>query len=84
MKTSLIGKMRSLMTADFQKYLEQNRFERLFPNSGLLGEGGFGKVYKVLHGLDNRYYAIKEIPIHLGLLQNFTEHSVYREILAIS
>ena len=28
-----------------------------------LGEGGFGKVNQVLSELDNKYYAIKEIPI---------------------
>ena len=28
-----------------------------------LGKGGFGKVNQVLSELDNKYYAIKEIPI---------------------
>jgi serine/threonine protein kinase len=37
----------------------------------MLGEGGFGKVYKVQHVLDQRMYAIKKIPIHLGLNQDF-------------
>lgn len=31
----------------FSKYLEQNRYSRLFNEKELLGEGGFGKVYKV-------------------------------------
>jgi len=50
----------------------------------LLGEGGFGRVFKVQHNLDSRLYAIKKIPIHLGLNQDFKQHYVYREILAIS
>ena len=84
METLLIGKMRSPMTTGFQKYLKQNRFQLLFSNSELLGEWGFEKVCKVLHGLDNVYYAINEIFIHLEILQNFTEHSVYRKILTTS
>jgi serine/threonine protein kinase len=68
----------------FQTYLEQNRYARLFKEIDILGEGGFGKVYKVQHNLDQRTYAIKKIQIHLGLNQDFKQHSVYREIGAIS
>ena len=55
----------------YHKYLEQNRYNRLFKEIQMLGEGGFGKVYKVQHVLDQRMYAIKKIPIHLGLNQDF-------------
>ena len=68
----------------YAKYLEQNRYSRLFNEIELLGEGGFGKVYKVEHVLDQRLYAIKQIPIHLGITEDFKKHSVYREIVAIS
>lgn len=50
----------------------------------MLGEGGFGKVFKVEHMLDSRMYAIKQIQIHLGLTDDIKSHSVYREITAIS
>jgi len=33
----------------------------------MIGEGGFGKVYKAQHVLDQRIYAIKKIQIHLGI-----------------
>lgn len=41
-------------TDDYQyaKYLEQNRYSRLFNELELVGEGGFGKVYKAQHVLD--------------------------------
>lgn len=68
----------------YSKYLEQNRYNRLFDEQGLLGQGGFGKVFKVQHVLDQRQYAIKQIEIHLGINQDFNKHSVYREIVAIS
>ena len=68
----------------YAKYLEQNRYSRLFNEIELLGEGGFGKVYKVEHVLDQRLYAITQIPIHLGITEDFKKHSVYREIVAIS
>jgi serine/threonine protein kinase len=68
----------------FSKYLEQDRYNRLFNEKELLGEGGFGKVYKVEHVLDQRMYAIKQIQIHLGINEDFKKHSVYREIVAIS
>jgi len=68
----------------YSKYLEQNRYSRLFVENELLGEGGFGKVYKVEHCLDGRQYAIKQIKIHLGVNEDFKKHLVYREIVGIS
>lgn len=68
----------------FQSYLEQNRFQRLFKEIDILGEGGFGKVYKVQHNLDQRTYAIKKIQIYIDVNQDFKLHPVYREIGAIS
>jgi hypothetical protein len=38
----------------FNKYLEQNRYSRQFVEKEVLGEGGFGKVFKVEHVLDQR------------------------------
>ena len=68
----------------FSKSLEQNRYHRLFNEIDLIGEGGFGKVYKAQHALDQRIYAVKKIKIHLGVNYDFKQHSVYREILGIS
>ncbi|XP_072912721.1 interferon-induced, double-stranded RNA-activated protein kinase-like isoform X2 [Hemitrygon akajei] len=33
-----------------------------FTNKGIIGEGGFGCVYKAKHSVDETFYAIKEIP----------------------
>lgn len=39
-----------------------SRVEKDFEKLGILGKGGFGVVYHVLHKVDKREYAIKMIP----------------------
>lgn len=36
----------------------------------LIGRGGFGKVFRVFHNLDNQYYAIKKIMVSKENIQN--------------
>lgn len=48
-------------------YLENGRYERCFEEIGELGQGGFGRVFKVKHRLDQNFYAIKKIRIHLPI-----------------
>ena len=71
-------------TYQHHKYLEPNRYNQMFTEEELLGEGGFGKVFKVKHNLDQRTYAIKKIPIHVGETEDIKQHTVFREIVAIS
>jgi serine/threonine protein kinase len=42
-------------------------FSNTFKNISLLGEGGYGLVYKGTHYLDNNEYAIKRLPIYISL-----------------
>lgn len=63
--------------------LELNRKE-IFRFLGSIGEGGFGKVEKVQHKMDARTYALKTVPIHLGVQDDICLHSGYKEIQAIS
>lgn len=49
-----------------QDKLEHNRKE-IFHQLGELGEGGFGKVDKVQHKMDAKIYALKTVPIYLGV-----------------
>lgn len=41
----------------------EKRFESEFENCGEIGQGGFSKVYKVKHRLDETFYAIKALTI---------------------
>lgn len=47
---------------------------------GEIGEGGFGKVFKVKYLADHNIYALKLVKLHLGIDENLMEHKVYREI----
>lgn len=40
------------------------------PDYQLIGKGGFGRVFKVFHQLDNQYYAIKQIRVAEHNLEN--------------
>ncbi|XP_019857948.1 PREDICTED: uncharacterized protein LOC109586221 isoform X1 [Amphimedon queenslandica] len=56
--------------------LRQSRVEKDFEKLGMLGKGGFGVVYHVLHKVDKGKYAIKMIPTTSG--------KVKREVHALS
>ena len=49
---------------------EISLFENHNPNYQLIGKGGFGRVFKVFHPLDNQYYAIKQIHVAEDNLEN--------------
>jgi len=51
-------------------YLENGRYQRCFEEISELGQGGFGRVFKVKHRLDQNIYAIKKIRIHLPIDQD--------------
>lgn len=54
-------------TSPVFKLLENiNSYSNSFEILDLLGRGGFGSVHKVKHILDQQYYALKRIKIHLG------------------
>ena len=51
-----------------QVYIESinvidGKYERLFEQIKEIGRGGFGKVFKVRHKYQNKYYAIKRIEV---------------------
>jgi len=49
---------------------EISLFENQNPNYQLIGKGGFGRVFKVFHPLDNQCYAIKQIRVAEDNLEN--------------
>jgi len=68
-------------TSPVFKLLENiNSYSNSFEILDLLGRGGFGSVHKVKHKLDQQYYALKRIKIHLGAKEDIRNHKVFREI----
>lgn len=43
--------------------LEAGRYSKDFAELGILGQGGYGKVYRVKHQLDGQEYAVKKITL---------------------
>lgn len=59
----------------------RGRYSRDFEELEIIGEGGFGKVYRVKHRLDGGIYAIKKIIINYG---NPTERKMLKEVSLLS
>ena len=53
--------------------LHNNRYLHEYEEVKMVGKGGYGKVYKVKHKLDNAFYAIKRIIISPNKLQKIRE-----------
>ena len=55
-----------------------------YQNKGKLGEGGYGKVFKVLNKVDNKYYAmkiisnLKELKIDLKTLETINHENIVK------
>ena len=47
----------------------------------MIGEGGFGKVYKVMHKLDGNIYAIKKIVVNL---EDLNDKKILKEVSLLS
>lgn len=54
--------------------LHTNRYEREYDEIEMVGKGGYGKVYKVKHRLDNAFYAVKRIVVSATRLQRIQDY----------
>ena len=60
------------------------KFQSNFDQMQILGQGGFGTVYKVSHFLEEKLYAVKIVPIRFIAGMTLRKHSLLREILAMT
>lgn len=54
--------------------LHTDRYAREFIEVDVVGKGGYGKVYKVQHKLDNSFYAVKRIAVSPTRLRKIQEN----------
>ncbi|KAJ9639094.1 hypothetical protein H2204_004002 [Knufia peltigerae] len=68
----------------------RSHYESSFQQIGLLGKGGFGRVYRTFNVFDKKEYAIKKIPLSPRLSQRYKESGhqelehVLREVQALA
>ena len=64
-------------------FYENNKFNNSFTSCSLIGQGKEGKVYKALHKLEGKYYAIKKIDVQLQKNENLRDSFFSREVGAM-
>ena len=62
---------------------ENQKFQNCFKIIDLIGKGSFGEVYKVLHRLDQKFYAVKKIPIRVKEDKDLRKLDVFTEVFAM-
>lgn len=64
---------------------ETGKFNKIFKNAEVIGQGSFGEVYKVIHKLDGKIYAVKKVKLRFGKLEELQQKSkVFREVFAMT
>jgi translation initiation factor 2-alpha kinase 3 len=56
--------------------LHSDRYAHEYEELEVVGKGGYGKVYKVKHKLDNSFYAVKKIAISASKMQKIQDGGV--------
>ena len=64
------------------------KFQKQFDDVSVLGKGGFGVVMKAKDRLEDKYYAIKKVRLHLSLendiIEELKNHRTFREVKALT
>lgn len=64
--------------------LEDGKFKKSFQEAQFIGEGSYGAVYRAIHKLDKKAYAVKKISIRQQDLNDWTASKVFREVMAMA
>ena len=64
--------------------LENGKFKKSFKNPEVIGRGSFGQVWRCIHKLDNRAYAVKRIELEEFDESDVMNSLVFREVSAMS
>ncbi|KAF2704506.1 kinase-like protein [Pleomassaria siparia CBS 279.74] len=80
--SGLFSAMQSPLQSLLQSYpgLHTDHYARDFIQLDIVGKGGYGKVYKVQHRLDNALYAVKRITVSPARLQKMQEKNIPQEM----
>jgi serine/threonine protein kinase len=62
-------------------FWNQSRYKQDFRQTGRIGKGGFGSVFRVVHRVDMHEYAIKKVKFHFRTIQELEE--AYRKVILI-
>lgn len=65
-------------------FYEDSWFLNSFSNIVEIGSGSYGFVFKALHKLEGKYYAIKKINIALKIGEDPRKMIVFREVAAMA
>lgn len=78
------------MRSSLSELIDTGRLKDNFTNVKLIGQGGFGKVYRVLQRQlkqsNSNSFAIKVVKMHIkaqNTVDEVLEHRVYREVKAM-
>jgi translation initiation factor 2-alpha kinase 4 len=64
---------------------ETGKFNKIFKDVEWIGKGSFGEVYKVVHRLDGKLYAVKKVKLTLGRFEDLKRESkVFREVFTMT
>lgn len=55
-------------------------FDYVFCEKQLIGEGGFGEVYRATHKLEQKLYAIKKVKLQLKEGEDIRQNKIFREV----
>ena len=64
--------------------LEDGKFKKSFTKSESIGRGSYGEVYKAIHKLDGKIYAVKRIELDESEIADMKKYGIFREVMAMA